>query len=309
MAQSDEAQVGDEVKARHGNRALGLLSAAWRHLSGVSRDVIALFRRHRCDIVAAGIAYFALLSLIPFLIVGASVVGFVLAGKAGNTDPYTLIAGQVTSFLPFLEGELASRLRELVEARRVTGLVGLPTLLATSTLFFGAIERAVGAIFRRGRRPRRFWKRQTLAVAFVPAMLLLLGLAHYGRLVVQAFAAALPGKVPEVGGDLISALASILVLGTGFAVMVVWFGSRKLRFRHVAVGSGLFCALWMAAEAAFRAYLEMVTTFSLIYGSLSTLMVMVLWVYYGALVFLLSCCVAQALRDRDPHGQTEAKAT
>ncbi len=309
MAKSDEAKVDGEQKARHANHGGALALAALLHVADVVGDVIALFRRHRCDIVAAGIAYFALLSLIPFLIVGASVVGFVLADKAGNTDPYSLIAGQVTSFLPFLEGELASRLRELVEARRVTGLVGLPTLLATSTLFFGAIERAVGAIFRRGRKPRRFWKRQTLAIAFVPAMVLLLGLAHYGRLVVRAFAAALPGKVPEVGGDLISVLVSVLVLGTGFAVVVVWFGSRKLRFRHVAAGSGLFCALWMVAESAFRAYLEMVTTFSLIYGSLSTLMVMVLWVYYGALVFLLSCCVTQALHDRYPLSAGAEEAT
>ena len=62
----------------------------------------------------------------------------------------------------------------------------------------------------------------------------------------------------------------------------------------------LFWLLWWGAHYGFRIYLDHATNLESFYGSLTGLVVSVLWIYYASLVFNLCCCVIRVLREWDP---------
>lgn len=55
------------------------------------------------------------------------------------------------------------------------------------------------------------------------------------------------------------------------------------------------CLLWTLAHFAFQYYLENVAKLSELYGALTGIAVLMVWIYYAALIFLFSCSFVQAL--------------
>ena len=279
------------------------------------RIFASVYQRNQCGMDGGAIAYFGLLSLVPFLIVGASVVGFLLLefSEGDSASAYDLMATHVTQFLPFLEKDLALRLREIVANREVTGVLGLVFLMIAAGRFFAALDHAIGKILRDPSDTRRFWLARLLAVTFVPVILIVVALLQNLWVFAAALASNLPGGVVidfVKNSPFLPYLISFFTLGGGFVVLVYWFGSRSIRFRHAASGAVVFVALWMVAQFGFAFFLEKISKLSLIYGSLTGLVVLVVWVYYAATILLFSCCVVRTmalLRDHK-EGETEGDA-
>ena len=267
-------------------------------ISGVLRDSFHIFVESHCFIAAAALAYFALLSLIPFFILAASLIGFLFAG-VDVTEAYGVVTENVERFLPFLQGELELRLLDLVEARNITGLIGVGTLFVTAALFFLTVERAFSPIFP-GSAVRSFWHSKGLAVALIPAVVALLGFLHYAFLVVDMMIGFLSVPLLErlLRSAVIDQAISTTILAVEFWLVVYWFERGRVRPRNIAIGAGVFCVLWALARGVFTFYVQRIADFSVVYGSLGALVVLILWVYYAALVFLVGCCVTEALRRR-----------
>ena len=301
------APVGT-VAAADGHGGLsGLLQLHWGQRPAnafrVFREAGRIFRSAHGIDRAASIAYFALLSLVPFMVVGASVLGYVLVPLVGDksTQAFDVLVEPILRFLPFLRGELALRLREMVEARAMTGILGVPALIVSAALVFNALGRGVGAIFHSRARPRRLLRSRLLSLGFLPTLVVLLALGSYLLTVARAFAARVPDAswAARLGAtQVLSFGMTMAVLACGFFLIVFWFGTRRVRAAHLLAGAACFCSCWAVAHQAFLFYLSRIASFSLIYGSISTLMILVVWVYYGAVVLLLSCALTEALRRR-----------
>jgi len=74
----------------------------------------------------------------------------------------------------------------------------------------------------------------------------------------------------------------------GFGVLVMHFGRQRVRVRYVLGGATLFFGLGGLAQRAFGIYLDSVAELSTIYGSLSTVLVFILWIYYSIFLLLFS---------------------
>jgi membrane protein len=98
--------------------------------------------------LAAAIAYYGFLSLFPLLLLGVSVVGFVLAG---NPELRHDVAEGLTGSVPGLEPLVDENLENLIRLRAGAGIVGLVTLLWTGTGVVGAGRNALLRIFREQR--------------------------------------------------------------------------------------------------------------------------------------------------------------
>lgn len=91
---------------------------------------------------AAGITYYAFLSLFPLLLVGLSVVGFILAGDARAQAEW---AARLAGSVPGLGPLIGENLDALVSARAATGIAGLAGLLWSGA----GIVRASGSALSR----------------------------------------------------------------------------------------------------------------------------------------------------------------
>jgi membrane protein len=114
----------------------------------IGRTAKAVTDRYGADsggYLAAGIAYYAFLSLFPLMLLGLSVMGFVLAGRP---ELQAEVAEEITQAVPGLEGLIGDNLDALIATRAGAGLIGLVALLWTGTGVVGAARNALRRIFR-----------------------------------------------------------------------------------------------------------------------------------------------------------------
>ena len=260
-------------------RFLVLLKKSW-----------SVFREADGPMNAAAMAHFALLSLVPFMIFAAGVMNLFLASDTGITTAdgtgtagsYDAVARPVRHLLPFVDEGLSAQVRGLVRDYRSTGFVSFFVLLLTAGLFFNALETSVKRVF--SVQSRRAWVAKTRVIGFVLSILVLLAVGSY----------AWRGLDLAVSSGFRS-LVTALIVATGFSLVIFWFASFRTRPLFVAAGALLMCLLWTIAHVAFQYYLENIGNLSDVFGALTGLAILMVWIYYAALIFLFSCSFVQAL--------------
>lgn len=231
--------------------------------------------------LAAAVAHHMLLSAIPLVMVTLS-----LFSRFVDTARLTeVLTAEVAQLLPRPQAHaVVENALAFAQAAEVSGLVGLASLLIFSTLAFRTLQRAIDSIFspsaRAARRPA--WSAALISVAYVIAI----GLAS----LLQALALGgihelLPGHglhLPRAAlalsfGGLVLMLSSIYVVMP--VVEVAW---------RAALLAGFWVALaWALMQRALIHYLETLSPVNWIFGSMATIIALLISFELLAAVILL----------------------
>ena len=272
-----------------------MLTSFWRLLSDLTKS----FLRHGCGSLAASLAFFSLLSLFP--------LGFMLLYGVSFVVSHEVIGGQVLvsflkGFLPTLGERLAVEFQRIGELDTVRWLVFL-SFAWFGTLVFYELDYALNVVFD------STWQRHPListaiAVALQGAMGLLLILSYVATQTVNLLTA----YAPHLWGlDLIALAAHdmFLTYTIPFLMAFVTVGAlyryvprRRPQWREAMIGSLTFSLLWVAAKLIFVTYNEYATVYTKLYGSLLEVILLLLWIYYSALLFLVGAELVHALQQR-----------
>jgi membrane protein len=272
-----------------------MLTSFWRLLSDLTKS----FLRHGCGSLAASLAFFALLSLFP--------LGFMLLYGVSFIVSHEVIGGQVLlsflkGFLPTLGERLAVEFQRIGELDTVRWLVFL-SFAWFGTLVFYELDYALNVVFD------STWQRHPLvstaiAVASQGVMGLLLILSYVATQTVNLLTA----YAPHLWGlDLIALAAHDLFLTytIPFLMAFLTVGAlyryvprRRPQWREAMIGSLTFSLLWVAAKLIFVTYNEYATVYTKLYGSLLEVILLLLWIYYSALLFLFGAELVHALQQR-----------
>ncbi|MBI4238892.1 MAG: YihY family inner membrane protein [Deltaproteobacteria bacterium] len=252
------------------------------------------FRDDNALHLAAGLAFFGTLSLVPLLLLMVSVFGHLLGQSENLFRQIVLWIGET---IPGVESGFVDLLRGMVARRVTTGGVGLACLLLSASLLFTSLERTLDLILRVQRR-RRLWRSQLLAVVligvtslvfFTPVLLSSLGefLARYSvELRVTAWFR---------GGHFFW-----MAHGVWFAFLIRVVPHARPRMRFVWLAAALFATLAWLARFAFHIYLSYTfDRFHLIYGPLTVLVLSLLWLFYLSAIFLY-CSEVVAVAEATP---------
>jgi uncharacterized BrkB/YihY/UPF0761 family membrane protein len=113
----------------------------------VLRGIRGAFSRFEASdgfFISAGLAFCLLVTLIPLVLIGISMVGFVLSTRQAED----LVIGQLAQNFPVYKREIAATLQRIVETRRISGVLGTITLIVFATPLFSAsrlvLDRLVG---------------------------------------------------------------------------------------------------------------------------------------------------------------------
>ena len=274
-------------------------------LSTIGHTVGGFFRADGL-IMAAAIAFYAVLSLIPFLLLLFSIAGFILKGVGEQYgDPQSLFSHLETyiqAVVPFMGADVLDQLRNMAVHRQFLGVTGLLMLFITAGLVFRTMEVSFARIF--GTRPRPVFVTHALFAVFaLVVVLLFLGLHLLG-----SFSGSLiSAHDTSTGRELANFLRTHSLLRHGvtllsaaivFFVLQKAFNREKVRLRHLLAGAGLFAILWIIAAKAFGYYTRHIAQFSFLYGSLAALAVVVVWIFYAACVLLLCSQFIEVLHHR-----------
>ncbi len=253
--------------------------AAWRALIGlVSRNDLT----H-----AASIAYYSLLSLFPFLLLIISILGVVTADEADRAKVLGFVFRYFPTRLDFMTDQL-----DAFRADRVSiGMAGGIGLVWASLGFFGAVTSAVNEAWG-VEKQRSFWKHRLasflLLVAATTAMAVALLFVSFLQVAeASRVGQALAGAQWFIGLQtfLFRYLALVfLMIGTGLVFYFV--PNARTRFRDVWVGAILTGFLWRVALSGFSWYVRQNERMMLIHGSITTVVVFLLWIYISSVILM-----------------------
>jgi uncharacterized BrkB/YihY/UPF0761 family membrane protein len=95
--------------------------------------------------------------------------------------------------------------------------------------------------------------------------------------------------------SILTDVVSIIVLGIFFLATVKIFLNIRIQMKHRLISAALFSILWIFARRLFKLYLFHISRVNLLYGSLSSVIVILLWIYYASAALLYSIEVMYVL--------------
>jgi len=262
--------------------------------------------RDECLILSAAISFYAIFSIIPFLFLLFVIWGFLV----GSSEMlYGEIAQFANALFPEIRPEILEDIRSVVEHRSALGWLGVGFLVWIFDAVFYSIAHAFDRIFGSGRR-RKYYQMKLFSFAF----LLLAGFTLYASIHLAFLATAIRNTSLTILGIQVSEyIANSFSFRSGiFVILVAVFTAMfrivpraSVRFFDALLG-GLLCAvLWTLARNAFHWYVDNVAVFNVVYGTLGTLVVVVLWIFYSANIVLICAEFVSALSRRGEDGPQE----
>jgi membrane protein len=250
------------------------------------RGVLEVFDRSDDLTHAAAIAYYALLSFLPFLLLSMSVFGSLASGQFARGQVLELVSRYFPAQPDFIEKNFDL----FWQTRLKLGLGGAIALLWASQGVFGAISTAVNHAWA-VERPRSFWGHR----GFTLLMMSVAGMLLFGALLILSTAsirgttwtgllfAQSPALAPLVGwaSKLVTFLVFVCVVG-----MIFYFvPNTNVRLRDVWPGAVVTALLWRGAFEVFSWYVRHFARAS-IHGSIATVVWFLLWIYISAVILL-----------------------
>jgi membrane protein len=258
-----------------------------------------------CLRLAASLAYYTALSLAPLILLIVGLVAMVLERQQVTTQ----LAAQ-------LEGLMGPSGRELVNSILTTtspeggtwaAVVSLVTLLIGATAVFGELQATMNLIWEVQPAPTSgawagiwAWLKErvfSLAIVFALAFLLLVSLAVSAAL--AGAAALLWGPEQTLLSRLLEIAVSLLVLALGFSLLFKYVPDAEIRWRDVWLGGVVTAVFFTLGKTAIGYYLGYASVGSA-YGAAGSMVVLLVWVYYSALIMFFGAEFTQAWATR--HG-------
>jgi membrane protein len=294
------------------------------------RQTLTSARRDNVLQLSAALAYYALFSLGPMLLVVVFVCGFF----AGN---HRVADGLFVQIQKVIGPAMATQLRGIMQyavldaAQPLRASLGLLALLVAATSVFTEIQNALNRLWHVQLRPEAGWRAVVKTRLLSFGLVILLGLLLLASLGLEVLAtrllATLPAYFSRWSRELVytTDLTLSLVFTTGlYALLYHVLPDARIRWRDVVVG-GLFTAvLFLLGRFSLSSYIHY-SSLRQAYGTAGTLVVLLLWVYYSALILYVGAeftkCyavtygagitaasqaqVVQTVHLTSPHGQVQ----
>jgi membrane protein len=195
----------------------------------------------------------------------------------------------VTDMFPGSASLIRDNLDAVVQHRGTMSWVGIGGLLWTASKGFGAITRAVNRALG-AKRTHHFLLSKVryffMAVAVSMLAITSIGITVALDIVLESSLLARLGIEAVEVSRLKSWLLSFVLIFLTFTLIYKLAPYLEVRWRQVLPGALLAAGLFELVKTAFVVYLDRVADFEAVYGSLSSIIVLLLWLYLSALILV-----------------------
>ena len=252
--------------------------------------------------LAGGITFNLMLAAVPFILLFAAGLGYLLNQSADASS--TEINSLVDQFLPphpSGSSPLANVLVEIIKSRKAIGLYSIIGFVWFSTRLFGSLRSVLCAIFDidsdRGIIAGKIFDVQ---ITVVSSLLLVAytALNAYTALATTRGLVILGdiGVRKDVMGTLeynLGQFVAFIFITLMFFSLYKYLPNRKIRWQTALIASLFTSILLEVAKRVFGVYVSRFNPGSLYTGTLAALVILVIWLYYAAMIFILGGEVAQ----------------
>lgn len=266
------------------------------------------FLQNNGPLAAAAVAFFLMLSLVPLLLLLVSAASYFLDA----TSLEQRIEDIAIALGPGIGDALQEEILTVVRNRGLlTGLSLLFGLWAGSQIFI-IIGNALNQIWGI-KDTRSFLQRRALALLMVVVMGTIVGLTF---LLISALRVLARLDLPATGNTLsdipffatavFGYLIPIMAMTLVFAIIYRYLSARHVIWILAWVGAFIAAVLWVVALQGFSWYAAYIADYSVLYGSLGGLVLLMLWFNLGSQIFLGGAALVEVLHlRRERAGVTE----
>lgn len=257
----------------------------------------------RAKDLAATIAFWTFFSIFPLLIGVISLAGYFL----DSTQMQARIGEAIANMFPGSASLVHDNLEAVVRLRGTMSWVGVVALLWTAGKGFGAVTRAVNRAI--GAKRTHLFILSKLRYFLMAVVVSILVIASFGitaavEIVLDPMLLSRFGidavEVPRLKGWALSIVMVFLM----FSLIYKITPYVKVEWRQVIPGSLLAALLFVLCKALFLFYLDQIADFEAVYGSLSSIIVLLLWLYVSSLILVLGA-VYNIVRSKANESSTE----
>lgn len=255
---------------------------------GLVIDVARAYSEDRCSMLAAALSYYALLSLFPLLLFILAVMSQFLQTE----EAIRVVTRFVSSYLPSGTLLVRNALEQVTRVRGPLTIVGGVGFVWSASGVFDSIQLGFNRAFRVP-SPRPIWRRRLFSIGMVFAGGMLFGLS-FGLTAVMRM--AIHYRLLERGELLFDVLptAAAIVLSTAVFGLLYRYVPYDpgIRWRDIALSAFIAATLWEIAKLGFAWYITDIALLNTVYGSLGTVIAIMIWGYLTAAILLMGAELA-----------------
>lgn len=255
------------------------------------KATVSEFLEDDCMTMAAAIAYYTAFSLPPLLVLIVTVAGWIWSAE----DVTSQVEQQVSDVIG--EGGWV-QVRQMMEAAGEQGsgpaaIIGIVALLFGATGVMVQLQASLNRAWEVQPDPdqggvKTFAFKRLLSLTMIIAVAFLLLVSLVLTAVLQAMAGVIASWLPtwmaSWAPQAIDSVVSLVVFTLLFGAMFRWLPDADVRWRDTWIGAGVTGLLFIAGKFALGLYFGMSDTGQ--YGAASSFVLLLLWAYYSAAIFL-----------------------
>jgi len=268
------------------------------------------FLQDDCFNLSLSISFVFLLSIIPFATLSILLIDFIQQLLFAHTNwagqVTELLADELNQVIPFVSREWMKSHVINPDAYGSFKAINFLMLPVISGLIFKTLETSYRKIFELP--ARHLLLGQAIYVTMSIFAVLLFFIGNYIWIILSASASHFLNSINKTPAlDNLYQLAvnytrsqpinlmSLLVLIGFFLVTVKLFLNVKIKWRYQLFCAVIFCVLWIFARKFFGLYIQHISEVNLLYGSLSSIILFLMWIFYSSMALLFSLEVMHVL--------------
>lgn len=267
--------------------------------------VLSHLSKNHALLLAGGIAYNVMLSIVPLL----TVLLVALTHLLDRRQLLDIISTELALLIPSQAQMITDQVGTLLDNADVIGGVGILVLLFFSTWAFKILEGALAIVFARAksRRKRNVWLNVLLPYIWI----VVIGVGLF-------MLTALIGLVETLSESDLHLFGRTISLGTmpanvlkiaGFFTQVVLFTSiyrvmpiTEVSFKRALAGGLAAAVLWDTLRRGLTYYFAQISLVNTLYGSLATVIIVLLTLEFAALIILFGAQVISEIQHSEEAG-------
>jgi membrane protein len=279
---------------------------AWKML----KDTVLAFINDEALSRGAAIAFYTVTSIAPVLLIVIAIAGLAFGQEAAQNA--------ITAQLSDLMGQQTAEVLQAAVANAsskssgiTATIIGIVTLLVTASGVFGEMQSALNAIWKakpKGTTVSRLIRARAASLGLVVTLGFLLMVSLVVSTALTAFGNYLDAILPfgKIILTVLNVLVSLLLISCLFAAIYKVLPDRDLQWSDVVVGAVATAILFTIGKSLISWYIGS-SAIASSFGAAGALIVLLLWVYYSAQIFLLGAEFTKvyattrgSMRDDDP---------
>lgn len=254
---------------------------------------------------AGTMSFFALLSILPFIIITVGIVANlvdVAPVQGGDSRTLDQVMDPLREAIPFLDGTIQDLIASLSNTHTSLSIMSTCMLIFAATAVFNAITDGVNAMLQTERQ-RHYLVTKLLLAGMIITIAAAIFAWQLAKQLMHSWSDILGLEVPAFVAQIapIELGVTMVILGVGFYLLVKFTATERYPREYRWAGAWAFVAFFLLGQKLMGVYFEEIASYERYYGTAGAFFGLSLWLYVASIIFLGACVVIRVLEEMWPR--------